>query len=698
MKAIFYLDNVTFGSGHYQICEKLKQKQGINDVYYNHLFTAFYFEYDENIINKDQISEALSEYNIKSTFFENSLSIIEEKLVKKQPKIKKELIISSTIFALMLINILVYPFINHRLITININMFLNLLLIYIYFSSIKVGIITLKQKLINDNTNSSIAIIISFLLSLGFNYTNISISFYFHIITSFLITLKILYCYTLNYFKLSEFSDDKFLQKNDIKQDDLNKKEEVLPNPLFPNVEEDVSGFTHVDKSMYTSQIPIITKANMYLTDESTIKTENESISKYKESIIEALSSKYYLTTSLSYVYKYLPPVTLILSLICFIVYLITLNNLPLAFGVFIALALTVSYEIFEFITPLNLISFFKKISKDGIFVKNINAIENIENCDYIMIEKKGVLVEEYPDVKDVFISAGVNPTDFYYIAYMLVKDDDSSYGIIIKNYLKNIHMDTIDAEAIKNITRKGISKEVIFKDYKFGDLDTFTNTKVDINKIEASVKKFHTHGKNSIIFAHKNKIIGIVTIQSILKDNAIETIEKLKALNKKVILLDDNDIDITKYYANKLNVEEYHSNLTNYQKTKLVDNLYTKGLNTMYVSNVKYNKSFPENSYIKISIDSSINLSNNKCDLVFNKAAIQNILTLMDCSKSTLKSINNQISLSLQSYGLLILVITLVPMLNAYVAPFISAVTVDVIAQSIFIYDMIQAKKRTTS
>ena len=117
-----------------------------------------------------------------------------------------------------------------------------------------------------------------------------------------------------------------------------------------------------------------------------------------------------------------------------------------------------------------------------------------------------------------------------------------------------------------------------------------------------------------------------------------------------------------------------------------------------MYVSNVKYNKAFPENSYIKISIDSSINLSNNECDLVFNKAAIQNILTLMDCSKSTLKSINNQISLSLQSYGLLILVITLVPMLNAYVAPFISAVTVDVIAQSIFIYDMIQSKKRTTS
>ena len=61
-------------------------------------------------------------------------------------------------------------------------------------------------------------------------------------------------------------------------------------------------------------------------------------------------------------------------------------------------------FEVFEFIVPLNLLKLITSLSKDGVLIKSSNTIEKINECEVVMIEKSGVLIEEYPDVKDVFI------------------------------------------------------------------------------------------------------------------------------------------------------------------------------------------------------------------------------------------------------------------------------------------------------
>ncbi|HCY06866.1 MAG TPA: hypothetical protein DHS57_06300, partial [Erysipelotrichaceae bacterium] len=98
----------------------------------------------------------------------------------------------------------------------------------------------------------------------------------------------------------------------------------------------------------------------------------------------------------------------------------------------------------------------------------------------------------------------------------------------------------------------------------------------------------------------------------------------------------------------------EYHCNLTNLQKTKLVDSLYSEGLKTIYISNPI--KKIPENTEVNISINSGINFDIHNADVIVVKPNIDDVLKIMNKSNDTIFTINNQISLYIQIYGSLIL------------------------------------------
>ena len=216
------------------------------------------------------------------------------------------------------------------------------------------------------------------------------------------------------------------------------------------------------------------------------------------------------------------------------------------------------------------------------------------------------------------------------------------------------MHISEVDPKQFQNTTRKPIAKEEIFKNYRFSTYEQLKNKNFNLSKVEPSIQRFLSQGKNSIMFTYKDKIIGILTIQDILKDNVTSTIESLIKLNKRIILLDKEQPEITKYYAKKLNVAEYHCNLTNLQKSKLVASLYSEGLKTVYISNPI--KKIPENTEVNISINSGINFDIHNADVIVVKPNIDDVLKLMNKSKDTIFTINNQISLFIQIYGSLVL------------------------------------------
>lgn len=702
MKSIFYLEDITCAISHNYICNEIKKIQGINNIYYNHLFSSFFVDYDEEM---DVIS-IFSNMQIKVSIFED-ITLVVEKILSKEKLIKKILIFSLIIFLLQIINIFVpYSLIQFKNIS---NLIFNLLISLTSYKLIRNTINEIKIKLINDLSVKLIIFVVTVCLFGMINIVNSSFIL-FSIFASSIIVIQNIYNYLIVIYKKKLFKKkDLSLATAIVKRD--NKEVEVSLNEIMPDdiiISKDktiiplngslIDGFTQVDQSMYTSEVPIVSKIrnnsvvagmvnqSQYRDFINSSNNEKNTINTKYKLILDSTSSKNSLSHSLKFFYEYFHYILLIVGILSFIVYFIYTKTINPSLLILLSLSLFYNYEIFEYIVPLKTFDFIKKISEEGIFIKNTKSIEKINNCEVIMFEKHGVLIEDYPEVKDVFISEGIKPSDFYYIAYMLVKDSNSKYAITIKNYLKNIHLSSLDPEQVKNTNRKGIAKDKIIKDYQYGNYKFCKNKNINLAKVEPSIKRFQIQGKNSIIFTHKNEIIGILTIQSILRDDVKSTIDILNNQNKRIILLDNSEPEITKYYASKLNIKEYYSNLNINQKSRLVDSLYLEGNKTIYVSNIKNNKKFPENTDVNISFSQDINFEIKEADIIVTRSDIKGLLNIMENSKQTIKEITNQISLFIQVYGLLIL-LSLLLTLFVYITPYFILIIVTLLPISLFIY-----------
>lgn len=663
MKSIFYLDNITCALSHKLICNKLKNINTVNDVYYNHLFSSFFIDYE----NEEVILNLFKTYKLDVIKHENINDVIDN-FTSKESTLKLNLII---LLVLLIIQI--------------INLFINKQYLYQSIIGLIISIVSLylSQSLLNKKYNDlniyddSTVVIMVIILSLLYGIVNLKMSFTF---ITFILTSLNIYKYLLSMFRKKLFEKDTSKETIALIKRD-NVQLEVKPHEIKPNdivIVKDkytlpvdgviIDGFTQVDQSMFTSEIPVVNKTknesvvagminqNGYIEYRATSTKNKNTLNKRDNLILNAVSSKNNLGSSLNIFYDYFPKIILIISITLFIFSLIQTKQIIIPLSILLSLLLLIIFEVFEFIVPLNLLKLITSLSKDGVLIKSSNTIEKINECEVVMIEKSGVLIEEYPDVKDVFILEGVIPSDFYHIAYILTKDSNTRYATTIKNYLKNVHLSSIDPQQFQSSTRNPISKEDIHKDYNFVNYENIRNKDIDLSKVESSIKRFLTQGKNSIIFTHKKKIIGILTIQNILRDNVVSTLEEFKKLNKKIILLDKGEPDITKYYAHKLNIDEYHCNLSNLQKSKLVDRLYADGLKTIYISDINKTKKIPENTEINISINSDINFDIHNADIIIVKPNISDVLKIMNESKNLIKNINTQISLFIQIYGSLIL------------------------------------------
>ena len=655
MKSIFYSNNVSYAYNAKYICNKLNHISTVSDVYYNHLFSSFFIEYeDESEIMDFFINNHINVIKL------NSINEVIQNISKNKNKLKYKSIILLILFIIQIINLFININDSYQLL---IGLIITLISLY------------LNKDYLNVNVfNDSFMFIVLIVLSLLFISINLQISL--TLITFILCSITI-YKYILvllksKLFKKEENTETKALIKRNNVQLEV-KPHEIKPNDIvivkdqytLPVDGVIIDGFTQVDQSMYTSEIPVANKtkhqnviAGMinqsgYMEYRATSTNDENTINKRNNLILDAISSKNNLGNSLIFLHTYYPKIMIGTSIILFLVLLIKSQNILASVSFLISLLALINFEIFEFITPLNVYKTIIELSKDGIFVKNSNTIEKINDCEIVMIEKV-VLIEDEPDVKDVFISEGIIPSDFYHVAYILTKNSKTKYASTIRNYLKNVHISEVDPKQFQNTTRKPIAKEEIFKNYRFSTYEQLKNKNFNLSKVEPSIQRFLSQGKNSIMFTYKDKIIGILTIQDILKDNVTSTIESLIKLNKRIILLDKGQPEITKHYAKKLNVAEYHCNLTNLQKSKLVASLYSEGLKTVYISNPI--KKIPENTEVNISINSGINFDIHNADVIVVKPNIDDVLKLMNKSKDTIFTINNQISLFIQIYGSLVL------------------------------------------
>ncbi|MCA0366368.1 MAG: cadmium-translocating P-type ATPase [Bacteroidetes bacterium] len=215
--------------------------------------------------------------------------------------------------------------------------------------------------------------------------------------------------------------------------------------------------------------------------------------------------------------------------------------------------------------------------SKNGILFKGSNFLDIIANIQNVVMDKTGTMTEGVFKVQEVIIKQDFNKDEILKMVNALESQSTHPVATAIHNFVGEIDS-TIELKNVEEISGHGLKAEINDKELLVGNfklMDKFSIAyDIDPTTIVYTL----------IAIAYDKKFVGYLTIADSIKEDAQETVNKLKALGVNTTMLSGDKSNVVKFVADKLGIINSFGDLLPEDKVNKVKELKAKGESVAFV------------------------------------------------------------------------------------------------------------------
>lgn len=411
---------------------------------------------------------------------------------------------------------------------------------------------------------------------------------------------------------------------------------------------EIVKGKSHIDESFITGESTPSKKkvgskvicgsinVDGYIEYKALKIGKNSTISEIVRLVVEASGTKAKIQRIADTVSSYFVPFIFIVAIITFISYLIfgSLNDAVISSVTVLVVACPCALGL---ATPLAIVVSEGKCARSGILVKSSEILEKASKIDTVIFDKTGTLT--YGDLRISKIYNYSKYSDKEILKYVATLEKQSTHPIA--KAFKEIKTNYLVGD-FENILGIGIHGEVEDKDIYVGNSKLFDKLKIknNHNKDEEDLSK----SLNSILYVIiNNKVVSLIGVKDIVRDEVKSVIKKLKSLNKNVIMLSgDNDI-VANMVGETLGIDKVVANVTPKDKNKYIKEEMENG-SVMMIGDGINDALALTSADIGVSINSGTDIAIDTSDVILMNDDLSKIVSLIDISKKTIKIIKENL------------------------------------------------------
>ena len=231
--------------------------------------------------------------------------------------------------------------------------------------------------------------------------------------------------------------------------------------------------------------------------------------------------------------------------------------------------------------TPTAIMAAIGQATKQGVLIKSGQALEIMGNVDCITFDKTGTLTYGNLEVSDI-ISFDKNITEAELLKYATVSEVKSEHpiGKAIVEYAKNERYDVGEPDEFSMIPGKGVKASYNNNNIYSGTVNFMHENNMQLTSYETEqLNQLRLEGKVSILVALNDKIIGIIGLSDVLRENARTVVNSLENdLDTTVELLTGDNHKAANYFANKIGITNVHSELLPENKVEEIEKLKNSG------------------------------------------------------------------------------------------------------------------------
>jgi cation-transporting P-type ATPase C len=224
--------------------------------------------------------------------------------------------------------------------------------------------------------------------------------------------------------------------------------------------------------------------------------------------------------------------------------------------------------------------------ARNGILIKGGNYMELLEEADTLIMDKTGTLTEGAPKVaavlplngsnderKIIELAAAAEETSNHPMALAII-DKVRSLGWKIPKHTRN-----------KVYIGRGIETHVGNSIIRVGNRKFLEEKGIDLANTQEHVLRMVRRGENVVYVAQGKRVIGILGIQDILRENMKKALNRLRTSGMDDIILLTGDVEHhAEIIASRMAMDSYKAELLPEDKTEIVLQLQSKGIHVVMV------------------------------------------------------------------------------------------------------------------
>ena len=418
---------------------------------------------------------------------------------------------------------------------------------------------------------------------------------------------------------------------------------------------EVVEGTTHINESFITGEsVPVKREKGSKviagsINYEGTIKYKAEKIGKEStvseivRLVTQATSTKAPIAKIADTISGYFVPVVLIIAFLAFGIWMLISKNFATAINIFVSILVVACPCSLGLATPLAIVIASGNASKKGILVKTSETLENAHKVKTICFDKTGTLTKGELSISKLYNYSNIDEKE---ILKIVASIENKSEHPIARAIVKKAQDEKIKLKEIKEFKAiPGFGVEAIIESgekYLIGNKKLMLENNIKIEN-EKDEQELVSDGNSILFVSSNNKIVALIGLKDILKENVKEVIKKLKQRKINLVMLTGDNEKTAEIIAKEIGIEKVISNVTPKEKAEQIKKLKEDGIVMMCGDGINDSVSLVT-ADIGVSVSSGTDIAMDSSQVVLMSDNLEKIDDLIDISKKTIRNIKQNL------------------------------------------------------
>ena len=335
-------------------------------------------------------------------------------------------------------------------------------------------------------------------------------------------------------------------------------------------------------------------------------------------------------------------PVVLAIAFLTAIIWFFVNNDLPHALERGICVLVISCPCAMGLATPVAIMVGMGIGARNGVLFKSAESLETLGRAVNVALDKTGTITKGEPEVTDV-IPFGICESELLSFAYSLERGSEHPLARAIVDYAEPRGAVATEITDFKALGGRGVSAVIDGCAVMGVNYSTALDMGAVTDEAQRAYDNLSKEGKTTMFFQRGDSLVGIIAVRDIIKEDAKDTLDDLKSLGLRTVMLTGDNSVVAESIASEIGGCEIVSGVLPDGKEAVIRSLVESGCTAMVGDGINDAPSLVR-ADVGIAIGNGTDIAIESADVVLMHNTIRELSGAIRLSRATLSVVKQNL------------------------------------------------------